>query len=160
MTDDADFTASLTRYRPTMLTIARAITGDRHDAEDAVQAAYLRAWRKRAQLSDPDAVNSWLGTIVRRECYALVRARRKWTEVPGEIHRTSVDPAEMVTAGESLRQLLRAFSRLPKTDQLVWYLKFHENFRYREIATIVRSSEGAVGARLHRTRIALREALS
>ncbi|SDN22496.1 RNA polymerase sigma factor [Allokutzneria albata] len=160
MTDDADFTASMTRYRPTVLAIARSITGNPDDAEDAVQAAYLRAWRKRAQLSAPEAIGCWLSTIVRRECYALLRAKKKWTEAPEEFRRPACDPAEVVTAGEALGRLRRAFSRLPRTDQLVWYLKVHKEFRHREIATIVHSSEGAVGARLHRMRIALREALT
>ncbi|WP_344872622.1 RNA polymerase sigma factor [Allokutzneria multivorans] len=160
---DADFTASMIRFRPGALVIARAITGDRYDAEDAVQAAYLRAWRKRHQLSDLDAVGHWLATIVRRECYALLRAKKKWAEVPRESREpraNACDPAEVVTAGEALSRLRRAFSRLPSTDQLVWHLKVHEHFRHREIATILHSSEGAVGARLHRMRTTLREALA
>ncbi|WP_168200674.1 RNA polymerase sigma factor [Allokutzneria sp. NRRL B-24872] len=165
-TFDVNFTASMIRFRPGALAIARAITGDRYDAEDAVQTAYLRAWRKRHQLSDPDAVGHWLATIVRRECYALLRAKKKWAEVPWEsrARRESLsnacDPAEVVTAGEALSRVRRAFSRLPSTDQLVWHLKVHEHFRHREIATILHSSEGAVGARLHRMRTALREALA
>ncbi|MCP3799336.1 sigma-70 family RNA polymerase sigma factor [Allokutzneria sp. A3M-2-11 16] len=159
MTDDSEFATGLARCRPAMLVIAQGIIRDRDDAEDAVQSAYLRAWHKRAQLGDPGAIKYWLATTVRRECYALLRAKKKWTEAPEEFRRTACDPAEVVTAGEALNRLRRAFSRLPRTDQLVWYLKVHRHFRHREIATIVHSSEGAVGARLHRMRIALREAL-
>src|SRR2546430_15511368 len=63
---------------------ARRILGNRDDAEEAVQEALIRAWRKRAACRTPAAPLPWLLQITRNEAMRLParRSRRQASEIP------------------------------------------------------------------------------
>src|SRR5260370_35290392 len=56
-----------------LLSLARAILGDRQEAEDAVQDTMELAWRSWRSLRDPDRLNAWLKKIGVRPCLRVKR---------------------------------------------------------------------------------------
>src|SRR5215213_9722970 len=88
--------ALLEDYRARLYAAALTMLGDRAQAQDAVQDAFLIALRRLGELREPAAIGGWLYTIVRNECRMRLRACREW---PGEaaaepgIHRLEVDEA-------------------------------------------------------------------
>ena len=62
-----------------LIRLALLITRSVDEAEDAVQAAFERAWRHRASLADPSRLRPWLDRIVVREA---IRASRQPTRAP------------------------------------------------------------------------------
>ena len=70
---EAAFTALVERHGPMVLGVCRAVLGDRHDAEDACQAAFLVLVRRAGTIRRGDSVASWLYGVARR---LALRARR------------------------------------------------------------------------------------
>lgn len=66
--------------RPRLLSVAHRIVGTHHDAEDAVQAAWIRA--QSADLHEVDNLNGWLTTVTARLCLDQLRARERRGEIP------------------------------------------------------------------------------
>jgi RNA polymerase sigma-70 factor (ECF subfamily) len=105
------------------MAIASWILRDADLAEDAVQAALVRAWRELRTLRDADRFEAWLHKILTNECYAEARRRTRWSAkirvlpVPD-----STDAGGVLTVNDR-DQLDRAFRRLTLEQRSV--LVFH-----------------------------------
>ena len=73
--DEAAFAQLVATYHADMARVAFVACGDRELAEDAVQSAWLVAWRKLHSLRDPDRVRPWLLAVTTNEARQLVRRR-------------------------------------------------------------------------------------
>ena len=148
------------------LTIAMYLTGNRADAEDAVQEAILRAVRYFPTLRDEDA-RSWFFTIVRRVCFTTYR-----TDRPGGTEMISIDavPLQLVDESEQpdstaerlqlQRKVRDAVDKLPTLLREVIVLRELQSCSYAEIATVTEVPIGTVMSRLSRARAQLAMLLS
>src|SRR5580698_5650264 len=73
-------------YKPSFRT-ACLILGNRADAEEAVQEAFLRAWRFRDSLTSVPSIKPWLYRVVVNSCYSKLRQ-----EIPHRDHRSGDEP--------------------------------------------------------------------
>ncbi len=146
-------------------------TGDPGAAEDLAQQVLLDAWRREHQLKDPQARRGWLLSIARNQCLVWGRARSRElarfvgaerTQGPETPDRLADDfDLEVKLERDDLARLLdRAMALLPPEtrDALVW--KYVEDSSQGEIAARLGLTEGAVEARLHRGKLALRKVLT
>src|SRR5580698_10106858 len=78
----------LTSYRTACL-----ILGNRADAEEAVQEAFLRVWRFRDSLSSVPSIKPWLYRVVVNSCYSKLRQ-----EIPHRDHRADEAPLTQLAA--------------------------------------------------------------
>jgi RNA polymerase sigma-70 factor, ECF subfamily len=69
---ERDLQARIERELPQLLALARRLTREEHDAQDALQDALERAWRARHQLRDPAAAGGWLRSILARTVIAVL----------------------------------------------------------------------------------------
>ncbi|HEX4056172.1 MAG TPA: sigma-70 family RNA polymerase sigma factor [Tepidisphaeraceae bacterium] len=159
------------RFRQKVLThldeaynLARWLTRDRHDAEDIVQEACLRALRGFGNFRGDDA-RAWLLTIVRNTCYTwLKRQRTRDTAVDVDtdvdtVESASADPFSVLSRNLQSEQLRAAVEDLPVEFREVIVLKDLQGMSYREIAKIVAVPIGTVMSRLARGRRRLAERL-
>jgi len=139
------------------------ICGNRSDAEEAVQDAFLRVWRFRDALPADAKRDAWLYRVLVNACYSKLRQ-----EVPRrERERARLDlaaatHAEPVASTESperaaelsaIAQALDATLRdLPETLRVVVVLRYYSGLSEREIATAIRRRPGTVKSRLHEAR--------
>ena len=138
--------------RPHLVAIAFRLLGSVHDAEDAVQTAWLRA-DGAVDVRNPEA---WLTTVVTRICLDHLRARARRGEVP---LRAEDVPAEAVAADERYLQRERVSRALLLVldvltpDQRVAYV-LHEAFGlpFREIATVLGGTVDAAKQHASRAR--------
>lgn len=75
-----DLTERFQAARPRLLSVAHRILGSHHDAEDAVQAAWIRA--QSADLNAVDSLDAWLTTVTGRLCLDQLRVRERHGEIP------------------------------------------------------------------------------
>jgi RNA polymerase sigma-70 factor (ECF subfamily) len=128
-----------------------------HDAEDAVQDAFLRAHQAFDRFRGTDA-RPWLLTIVRNVCYSRLRERQRGAlpeSFDDEIHGSAYDPAEAnAIAWREVKsaQLHRALEQLPAEFREVIVLHEIEGLAYREIADVAEIPIGTVMSRLARAR--------
>jgi RNA polymerase sigma factor (sigma-70 family) len=144
-----------------MRALAFAILGDREEAEDVVQEAFLRGFLALATVRNADRVGNWLAAITGN--LARMRRRRRWDAVsldelagqPSSSWLDSVSP-ELEAPLEELREALAALSPASRDTLLAHYV---EGLSCAEIAAQRNSTPGAVRVRLHRAREQLRELL-
>src|SRR5436189_3338513 len=80
---DADaFGALVERHSRSIFRLAYRMTGNEHDAEDVVQEAFLRAYRRLDQYDQRARFSSWLYRIAANCAFDLLRARRRRDEDP------------------------------------------------------------------------------
>jgi len=140
------YSAELYRY-------AYWLARDRFAAEDLVQETFTRAWQASQQLRDPDAVKSWLYTILRNEHARLYERKRLDIDDAQDLADVTDPKGAGVFDGIELRQSLQ---RLPEGYREPLLLQVLGGFSCAEIGCMMNLSEGAVMTRLTRARMALR----
>ena len=125
---------------------------DRQQAEDIVQEALLRGWRALPRLRDAKAAKGWLFSIVRNEHLRLIAKNGP------RLDSIDADALEIADerAGPFGLELRDAIMALPVTYAEPLALQVLGGFSCTEIATMLKTSEGAVMTRLTRARQALR----
>lgn len=139
-------------YHADLLRVAYVILGDREMAEDAAQAAWVRAWQKFAQLRDPAKVRSWLVAVAANEARQIVRRRRlSFRDGMVTSYGAEADPAHL--------DLASALARLSADDRQLLALRYVMGFTSAEIGEELGLSAGAVRHRLMRLIGRLREVM-
>jgi RNA polymerase sigma-70 factor, ECF subfamily len=139
----------LTSFRTAYL-----ILGNRADAEEAVQEAYLRAWRFRDALPTGVDGRRWLFRVVVNTCNSKLRK-----EIPHRDRRASEDALETVTSrrdtssdADVALDVVVALGDLPLHLRVVVVLRYYADLSEREIATAIGRPTGTVKSRLHEAR--------
>ena len=130
------------------------ILGNRHDAEEAVQEAFLRAWRFRASLAVGSDVRPWLYRVVVNTCNSKLRQEipRRERQAAGQ-DLTGVSSIEDIPTQIALSQdLRRALQDLPSHLRIVVVLRYYADLSEREIAIAIGRRQGTVKSRLHEAR--------
>lgn len=127
--------------------LAGGMLQDHQAAQDAVQEAAFKAWRKLRQLRDGSEMGPWFLGIVANECRSVRRSR--WSSVVKLLPptRSQALPPESVLSGIELRQALGA---LDEKKRLALVLHWYLDLPLEEIASITGSSVHAVEGRLQR----------
>jgi RNA polymerase sigma-70 factor (ECF subfamily) len=135
--------------------------GNVHDAEDVVQEAFLRAYRGAANFAGKSALSTWLYRILINICRDLRRQRTRRPESHELGKENELAGQWVVTENHPLRlSLERTLRRLNPRDSSVLLMFEVEGLKHREIAAVLRISEGASKTRLSQARRQLREMLS
>jgi RNA polymerase sigma-70 factor (ECF subfamily) len=158
------FTALVRDHLDVVFGLVLRRVGDRQLAEDLVQEAFLRAWRARASLRDPERARGWLCVIAANVVRDHVRAR---AARPAEVFdlgqaghlAAGDDPAEAVAATETARALIEVLARLPAQHREMFVLRERDGLSYREIAAVMDCPIGSVMSGLARARERLLEVL-
>lgn len=155
--DETAFTSLLGPLLDPAYRLAVGMLQDRQLAQDAVQEASVKAWRKIDQLHEGSEMRPWFLGIVANEC-RTTRRSRWWSVLKTQTRSVVVEtPEEAAVEGMELRRALR---RLPLQQRLVVVLYFYLDLPLEEIAAITRESFAAVRGRLYRGIRALRAELT
>jgi RNA polymerase sigma-70 factor (ECF subfamily) len=145
--------------------LARWLTRNEQDAQDAVQEAHLRAFRHFSDFRGGNA-RAWLLKIVRNTCYSWMRTNRPLQDAT-EFDETlfapdvrSLNPEEIVLQNDSGALVRQALQKLPPNFREVIILRELEGLSYREIADITGMPAGTVMSTLSRARGRLRQVLT
>ena len=170
-TDHAEFQKLVARTQRQAYNIAYRMTGNRDDAEDLTQEAYLRAYRSFATYNRQMPFESWFFRILSNLFIDLLRRRPK--QKPLSLDQSMSDeenddnlllqlPDENSNPERNLletvmdEKLQNALARLPEAFRVAVLLCDVEDKSYEEIADIMGSSIGTVRSRIHRGRSLLR----
>ena len=154
-----DFRVLVDRYQQSIFRFASGLLGNREEALDVTQEAFLAAF---ANLSgyEPSraAFSTWLFTIVRNRCINLLKLSRPIAlSEPNSI--ADVASADPIVRQELSQQLDRALAALPVEQRSAFVLAEIEELPYAEIARIERTSVGTVKSRIHRAKQRLQSLL-
>jgi RNA polymerase sigma-70 factor (ECF subfamily) len=154
--DDSAFEILLRPLLEPGYRLAGGMLQDHQAAQDVVQEAAFKAWRKLRQLRDGSDMRPWFLGIVANECRSVRRSR--WSSVVKVISpaRTESTPADSVLSGIELRNALRA---LDDKKRLALVLHWYLDLPLDEIASITGSSLHAVEGQVQRGMHELRQRL-
>jgi RNA polymerase sigma factor (sigma-70 family) len=155
--DEHAFERLHARYRPDLLAFCRQLTGQREDAEDAVQYTFFVTYREIVETTRALELRPWLFTVARNRCSSLLRRRRAHPssrpldalEAPGE------PPADKIERREELRDLIRDLQALPEQQREALLLSEIADLRHAEIARIIGVSPAKVKALVFQARRSL-----
>jgi RNA polymerase sigma-70 factor (ECF subfamily) len=141
--------------------IALRIVGNREDAEEALQDAFLRAFNALGDYEDRERFSAWLTRILVNQCRTiLARTRRR------EAVFLDVDPVELslaaiaVDEGDAWPDLEHALAQLPDAQREALVLRYADDLTYEEMARITGAGESALKMRVQRAFARLRALLS
>ena len=160
--DPAALEVLFRRYAAPAYRLALSLTTAAHDAEDAVQEAFLRVIRSRETYREGRRFAPWFYTVLRNVCRDQVRragpvlAERN-EEAPAD---PASDPAFSVERREAVEAALEAFQRLPLPEREVLALRLYAGLTLAEVAAACGSSVEAVKKRSQRGLARLRRSLA
>lgn len=169
--DNAVYETLVRTYGGRLLATARRMLHNDEDARDAVQDAFINAYRSRESFKGDSLISTWLHSIVVNSSLMKLRTRRRKPEeqiedylprfLPDGHHTQQfpswTEPADVALSRKETAEMVRtAIEELPETYRTVVLLRDIEGLSTEETAKIVNTTPNAVKIRLHRGRLALR----
>ncbi|MDX3850002.1 RNA polymerase sigma factor [Streptomyces sp. AK02-01A] len=162
--DEEAFETLVRRHGPAMLRLATRLLGSRTEAEDAVQDAFVNAWRKLPEFRGESAFSTWMYRIVTNRCLNQLRARHLATDLDSVPEPATPDPqsspARVAESHAATHALAGAMAGLSPEQRACWVLRELYGLPYENIAEVVGISLQAVRGRVFRARRSLTEAMS
>lgn len=184
--DQAEFGAQIEPYRRELQVHCYRMMGSVQDAEDMVQEAFLRAWRRRETITQATALKSWLYAIATHVCLDQLKKRPKrmvpvtrdaagslaepipqaivepiWLEPYPDsllLAADELNPEKLVTAREDISMaFIVALHLLPPRQRAVLLLRDTLDWPATEVAALLGTTASAVKSALHRARAILAE---
>ena len=164
------FEAMIRTYGGRLLAVARRVCGNEEDARDALQSAYLSAFRSLSSFEGSCQLSTWLHRIVVNAALMRLRSKRRKPEdsidalLPAfqedghhvEQFSDWAMPADQLLEREDVRAAVRScISQLPDGYRQVLMLRDIEELSTEDVATLLAATPNAVKVRLHRARQAL-----
>jgi RNA polymerase sigma-70 factor (ECF subfamily) len=156
--DAASFSLLIEPLLDPAFRLAAVMLADRGAAEDAVQEASIKAWRKLRQLrGDERSLRAWFLSIVANEC-RMARRQRWWSVIKlADTPRSESGRDQYSGAASDVR---RALLHLRPEDRLPLVLHFYLDLPLDEVARTLGVSEAAAKSRIYRAAQRLRPELS
>lgn len=171
--DDTRFTDLVSRHRRELHVHCYRMLASFHEAEDAVQETYMRAWRHREKV-EPDNLRAWLYRIATNVCLDLLRTRSRrldrlesmadvpWLQPYPDHLLDELDgsPAEAVVERETIElAFITALQVLPPRQRAVLIARDVIGWSAAETAAHLETSVTAANSALQRARSTMRESL-
>lgn len=144
----------LDAHQSMVLRLALRMTGNKEDAQDAAQEAFLKVHRSIHLLDADRDARPWICRITVNACLDLMRARRR-TEPVCETPAHNDTERELIAA-ERVRAVEIALCHLPEKERAALVLREVEGFSTAQVAEILESSEATVRSQIRQARMKLR----
>lgn len=145
-----DAERALEEYGNSLYRLCSVMTGNREDAQDAVQDCFLRYMTKAPDFNDSEHEKAWLIRVASNICHDILRHRKRASFV-------SLDEIRNLGASEDNAQILGLLMALEEKYRIVMHLHYVEGYKTDELSALLGISSAAVKKRLQRGREALRE---
>ena len=172
--DEDSFRILVERHSPRIFNIIYRTTKDRNLAEDLSQEVFLRMYRFLGGFKKESRFSTWLYRLTVNVCFNAQRKRKEEPKVvilsqqvadvgsnPGtrELEDESFSPQKTLEKEELARKIKSAIDSLPEVLKMTFILREFEDLPYKELAKVLRCSQGTIKSRLCRAREALRQKL-
>ena len=153
-------------YEPSGIRLAFIFLGNINDAQDALQEAFIKAYRSLSQFDLERSFGPWFFQILRNQCRDVLRDRKSHVSLE-ELNQEDLKITANIEAGPerdyecnaTAEQLWKGLRRIGEEHREILILKELEGFSYAELASILNIPKGTVASRLYHARCALREIL-
>lgn len=161
VTGDRDAQAWLyVNFSKAMFNICIRMTGNRSNAQDVLQEAFIRSFKNLSQLKDPESFGGWLKRIVVNECIRHSKNSFSWNEWDSAQAEDMTDEPAGWWSSVTLETMHEEIKLLPEGCRQVFVLYVLEDYAHRDIAADLGISESTSKSQYHRARQLLRERIT
>ncbi|MDF1535139.1 MAG: RNA polymerase sigma factor [bacterium] len=158
------FEELVNRHRSAVYRLARTLTGNHHDADDAAQETFVRVFRALGSFDPNRPFKPWLKRITYNTSLNVlrsskVRSRQTTSENLPEIADPSPGPGCSIQAGQTMEKVDEALLNMPGELRATLLLRTVDGMSYKEIAAATGVRIGTVMSRLSRARERVHEVL-
>lgn len=153
---NAALEAIFTALRQRLFNLCLRMTGNRADAEDALQDAMIGVYRGLGAFRGESSVSTWTHRIVIHSC---LRHRRRHRTEPIPTDLVTSDPPPEMQSDQEVARIIDAINRLAPESRVVLHMFALKGMAHRQISDVLGIPEGTVWSRLHRARRELKDAL-
>ena len=160
--DEMAFARIVAAHHDDMARVAFVVCGDVDIAQEAVQAAWQKAWAKLGSIRDADRLRPWLVSIAANEAKQLIRSRhRRWLRetVIEDDDDVAARPGSDPASRAAILDLTNALAGLEPDDRTLIALRYAAGLTSDEIGRAIGMTGGGVRARLARLLTRLRKEL-
>ena len=140
------------QYVKPMYNVAYRILGNQFDAEDVVQDAFVKAFKKINTLKEFKALTSWLKQIVVNEAISLVRKQKKIRLISEYVDEVPDVEVEEMADGLPIKQVMKTIQELPNGARIVFTLRAIEGYRFNEVAELTGQTVNNCKVQFHRAK--------
>jgi len=150
---NAAFRQLLAQYKERLYWHVRNIVKDHDDADDVLQNTFIKIFRNIDKFKGDSKLFSWMYRIATNEAITFLNNKAKKLQISSEEYQTSLIEnieSDVYFEGDEIQlKLQRAIALLPQKQQQVFNMKYFQELKYREMAVILETSEGALKASYH-----------
>jgi RNA polymerase sigma-70 factor (ECF subfamily) len=158
--DAQAFAAIVRHYEYRLRVIAYRVVGSQEAMEDALQEAFLKAYRALPSFRGDAALGTWLCRIVFTTCVTqLHKQRRELLSIDGEVPEPDEHVPDTADVISARNDLAAALATLPPDQRVVVFLVDQEGLDYDTAGEVLGIPAGTVGSRLSHARATLRATL-
>lgn len=152
-TSQEAFRELISVYKERLYWHIRNMVKNHDDTDDILQNTFIKVFKNIGQFKGDSKLYSWMYRIATNESITFLNKRaRKLHITSEELQNQIIDNLEsdVYFEGEEIQlKLQKAIASLPDKQQQVFNMKYFEELKYREMAEILNTSEGALKASYH-----------
>lgn len=152
-TKNAAFESLVKQYQRVLYYHIRRMVQSHDDTDDILQNTFVSVWRNIEKFRGDSSLKTWLYRIATNESITFLNQQKKRAYQDVEVlenamhHSTS---AQSVVDGDTIQEKLKqAISKLPEKQRLVFNMRYFDEMSFKEISTILETSEGGLKANYH-----------
>ena len=150
----AEFDNIYEKYKNMVYRLAISYLKNPIDAEDIVQNVFLKLHKNLKKIDSEEYLKNWLIKVTINECKTNLLSFYK-----RKVRLFINDEEESIKDNTKNKEVMNSIFLLPKQDRLIIHLYYYENYKVKEIASILKMKENAVKQRLFRDREKLKNIL-
>lgn len=150
---DSAFKELITLYKERLYWHIRYILKSHDDTDDVLQNTFIKIYKNIHNFKGDSKLFSWMYRIATNESLTFIKQRAKQLQMSNQdIKQLAIDnlKADVYFEGDEIQlKLQQAISTLPEKQQLVFNMRYFQDIKYKDMAQILDTSEGALKASYH-----------
>ncbi|MUU78235.1 RNA polymerase sigma factor [Winogradskyella endarachnes] len=152
-TKEAAFRELLNLYKERLYWHIRKIVLSHDDADDVLQNTFIKVYRSIDKFKGDSKLFSWLYRIATNESITLINKNAKRLQITDQDYQTNAInnlSSDVYFEGDAIQlKLQKAIATLPQKQQIVFNMRYFEDLKYKDMAEILDTSEGALKSSYH-----------
>tara|TARA_B110000090_G_C13142299_1_gene354287 strand:+ start:22 stop:564 length:543 start_codon:yes stop_codon:yes gene_type:complete len=147
------FKTLVKRYKERLYWHIRKIVLSHDDADDVLQNTFIKIFRNIDKFKGDSKLYTWMYRIATNESITFLNSKAKRNQVSNEtLNENALQNlvADVYFEGDEIQlKLQKAIAQLPRTQQLVFNMRYFDTIKYKDMSEILETSEGALKASYH-----------
>jgi|TARA_B110000967_G_scaffold21666_1_gene20130 RNA polymerase sigma-70 factor (ECF subfamily) len=147
------FKTLVKRYKEKLYWHIRKIVISHDDADDVLQNTFIKIFRNIDKFKGDSKLYTWMYRIATNESISFLNSKAKRNQVSNEtLNENAIQNlvADVYFEGDEIQlKLQKAIAQLPRIQQLVFNMRYFDDIKYKDMSSILETSEGALKASYH-----------